>query len=155
MIVEWIVLLFIWLFGLSFKSQTNLKGLTEYSHRVASHQLVHIKGWRRYSFFYVFQNDSYRIIKKGWNVDLVDIFICLAIYLTSIDGNFISTPFIDLAIFSIQWRKSGVEVTTDQGPTDQIPCKSIGISDLHCALHPHMLTNAKSVVTFEIGVIPW
>ena len=41
-------------------------------------------------------------------------------------------------------------------PTDQVPCKTIGISNLHCALHTHMLTNAKSVVlTFEIGVIPW
>ena len=52
-----------------------------------------------------------RIIKKGWNVDLVD--ICLAIYLTTIDDNCISIPFIDLAIFSIQWSKSGVEVPTD------------------------------------------
>ena len=40
-------------------------------------------------------------------------------------------------------------------PTDQVPCKTIGISNLHCALHTHMLTNAKSVLTFEIGVIPW
>ena len=39
-------------------------------------------------------------------------------------------------------------------PTDQVPCKTIGISYLHCALHTHMLTNAKSVSTFEIGVIP-
>ena len=39
-------------------------------------------------------------------------------------------------------------------PTDQVPCKTIGISYLQCALHTHMLTNAKSVLTFEIGVIP-
>ena len=79
--------------------------------------------------------------RPGWY------FICLAIYLTTIDDNFICIPFIDLAIFSIQWSKSGVEV-----PTDQVPCKTIGISNLHCALHTHMLTNAKSVLTFEIGV---
>ena len=82
-------------------------------------------------------------------------FICLSIYLTTFDDNFISIPFIDLAIFSIQWSKSVVEVPTNQGPTDQLPCKTIGISNLHYALHTHMLTNAKSVVTFEIGVIPW
>ena len=40
-------------------------------------------------------------------------------------------------------------------PTDQVPCKTMGISNLHCALHTHMLTNAKRVLTFEIGVIPW
>ena len=40
-------------------------------------------------------------------------------------------------------------------PTDQVPYKTIGISNLHCALHTHMLTNAISVSTFEIGVIPW
>ena len=38
-------------------------------------------------------------------------------------------------------------------PTDQIPCKTIGISNLHCALHTHMLTNVKSIVVSEIGVI--
>ena len=48
-----------------------------------------------------------------------------------------------------------MEVPTDQGPTDQIPCITIGISNLHCALHTYMLTNAKSVVNFEIGIIPW
>ena len=36
--------------------------------------------------------------------------------------------------------------------TDQVPCKTIGISNLHCALHTQMLKNSKSVVTFEIGV---
>ena len=39
-------------------------------------------------------------------------------------------------------------------PTDQVPCKTIGISNLHCALHMHMPTNARSAITFEIGVIP-
>ena len=36
---------------------------------------------------------------------------------------------------------------------DQVPCKTIGISK-HCALHTHMLTNAKIDITFEIGIIP-
>ena len=40
-------------------------------------------------------------------------------------------------------------------PTDQVLCKTIGISNLHCALHTRMLTNAKSILNFEIGVIPW
>ena len=40
-------------------------------------------------------------------------------------------------------------------PTDQVPCKTKGISNLLCALHTHMLTIAKSVVSFEIGVILW
>ena len=31
------------------------KGSMIRTHWVASHQLVHIKGWRRYSFFYVFK----------------------------------------------------------------------------------------------------
>ena len=34
---------------------------------------------------------------------------------------------------------------------DQVPCKTKGISNLHCELHTHMLTNDKSVFTFEIG----
>ena len=38
------------------------------------------------------------------------------------------------------WRCLPIRV-----PTDQVPCKTIGISNLHCALHTHMLTNAKSV----------
>ena len=46
---------------------------------------------------------------------------------------------------------------TDQDAYDQVPCKTIGISNLHGALHTHMLTNARSVLTFEIlvGVVPW
>ena len=48
------------------------------------------------------------------------------------------------------WRCLRISV-----PMDQIPCKTIGISNLHCALHTHTLTNAKSIVTFEIGIIPW
>ena len=52
-------------------------------------------------------------------------FISFVIYLTTIDNNIMSIPFIDLAIFSIQWSKSGVEV-----PTDQVPCKTIGITGI-------------------------
>ena len=51
---------------------------------------------------------------------------------------------------SQEWRCLRIRM-----PTDQIQCKTIGISNLHCALHTHMPTNAKSVLTFEIGVIPW
>ena len=50
-----------------------------------------------------------------------------------------------------------MEIPTDQGSyicTDQVLCKITGISDLHCAMYRHMQTNAKSVVTFEIGIIP-
>ena len=41
-------------------------------------------------------------------------------------------------------------------PTDQVGLlsKTIGISNEHCALHTPMLSRAKSVLTFEIGVIP-
>ena len=38
---------------------------------VASHQLVHTKGWRRYSFFSCFQNNSYRIINPNTFAGLV------------------------------------------------------------------------------------
>ena len=82
-------------------------------------------------------------------------FICFSIYLTTIDDNFISIPLINLAIFSIQWSKSGWKFQRINVPTDQVPCKTIGISNLHCALHTHMLTIAKSVLSFEIGVILW
>ena len=75
-------------------------------------------------------------------------FICLLIYLTAIDASFISNTFIDSAIFSIQWVKSGVAV-----PTDQVPGKTIVISNLHCALHMHMLKNAISVLSLELGII--
>ena len=48
----------------------------------------------------------------------------------------------------------GVEVPTGQVPTEQLPCKARGISNLHCALHMRMLpANAKNVITFEIGII--
>ena len=120
---------------------------------VESHQLRYTKGWRRYSFFmFLKQFLSYHTIGvkcwPGWY------FICLAIYLTTIDDNFISIPFIDLAIFSIQWSQ-GWRFLQINVPTDQVPCKTIGISNLHCALHTHLLTNAKSVVSFEIGIIQW
>ena len=75
--------------------------------------------------------------------------------MTIIDDSFISIPLIDLVIFSIQWIKSGVEVSTGQVPTEQVPCKTIEFSNLHCALHMHVLTNAKSVLTFKIGIITW
>ena len=39
-------------------------------------------------------------------------------------------------------------------PTDQVPCKTTGISNLHCALHTHIVTNAKSVLTFETFEVP-
>ena len=117
--------------------------------QVASHQLGYAKGWRRYSFF-LFTKQFLLYHTEGMKFWPAWYFICFAIYLTTNDGNFISIPFIDLAIFSIQWSKLVVEV-----PMDQVPCKTIGISYLYCVLHTHMLTNAKSVLTFEIGVIPW
>ena len=44
----------------------------------------------------------------------------------------------------------------EQVPTKLVPCKTIiVISNSHSALHTHMLTNAKSVLTFEIGIILW
>ena len=64
-------------------------------------------------FFHVFK--TILIVSKGrgkcWPGCY---FICLVIYLTPTDESFISIPFIDLAIYSIQRIKSGVEVPMEQ-----------------------------------------
>ena len=68
-------------------------------------------------FFHVFKTILNCIIKKGcWSAWY---FICLVIYLTTINDSFISIPFIDLKIFSIRWIKSVVDV-----PTEQVSCKN-------------------------------
>ena len=105
--------------------------------------------------FSCFQNHSYRIIKKGWNVDLVDIssvwqFIWQQLTTILLVYHLSILRYFQFNEVSQGWRRLRIRM-----PTDQVPCKTIGISNLHCALHTHMLTNAKSVVTFEIGVIPW
>ena len=125
---------------LTFRAMPNNSPFKLIKFKVASHQFRYIKGWRRYSFF-MFSKQFLSYHKEG--VKLPGwYFICLVIYLTTINDIFISIQFINLAIFSIPWSKSGVEV-----PTDQVLCKTMGISKLHCALHTHMLTNAKSVLT--------
>ena len=106
-------------------------------------------------FFLMFSKQFLLYHKEGVKCWPGWYFICLVIYVTTIDDSFISIPFTDLEIFSIQWIKSGVKVPTVQVPTEQVPCKTTGISNLHSALHTHMLTNAKSAVTFEIGIIHW
>ena len=112
---------------------------------VANHQLRYTKGWRRYSFF-MFSKQFLSYHKErikcwpGWY------FICLVIYLTTIDDNFISIPFIILRYFQFHEVSQGWSFVRISVPTDQVPCKTIGISKLHCALHTHMLTNAKSVL---------
>ena len=52
----------------------------------------------------------------------------LVIYLTTIDNNFISIPFIDLAIFSIQLVRLGRDV-----PTYQVP-PTLEISSVNCTI---------------------
>ena len=123
---------------------------------VASQQLVHIKGCRRYSFFFLcFQNNSYRIIKKGWNVDLVDISSVWQFIWQQLTTILLEYHLSILRYFQFNEVSQGWRCLRIRMPTDQVPCKTIGISNLHCVLHTHMVTNAKSVVTFEIGVIPW
>ena len=100
-----------------------------------------------------FQNNSYYVIKKGWSVDLVDISSFLVIYLTTIEDYYISIPF-DLAIFSIQWIKSVVEVPTDVFLRIKYRVKLSWflICTVYCT---HAYANvAKSVSTFKIGIIP-
>ena len=91
-------------------------------------------------FFSCFENNSYRIIKKGWNIDLVDISSVWQFIWQQLTTILLVYHFIDLA---------------DQDAYGSGTCETIRISNLHCALHTHMLTNATSVVTFEIGIIPW
>ena len=106
------------------------------------------KGWSCYSFS-MFSKQFLLYHKEGVKCWPGWYFIFLEIYLATIDDSFISIPFIDLEIFSIQWIKSGVEVPTAQVPTEQVAWKTIGISNLHRALHTHILTNAKSVGTLK------
>ena len=112
--------------------------------KIWSLELGYAKGWRVTGFFFhVFKTIFIVSKRRGWSVDLVGISsVRLIIYLTTIDDGFISIPFIDLEILSIQWIRSGVEVPMLQVPTEQVPCKTIGISNLHFAFHMHMLKNA-------------
>ena len=75
----------------------------------------------------------------GWQVTSWCIVYCLSIL-----------RYFQFSEVSQGWRCLRIRM-----PTDQVPCKTKGISNLLCALHTHMLTNAISVVIFEIGVIPW
>ena len=62
---------------------------------------MHIKRVEALQFFHVFRAILITSLRRDEMLAWL-IFICLAIYLTAIDDNFISIPFIDLAIFSIQ-----------------------------------------------------
>ena len=97
--------------------------------RDSSHQLGYTKRWGRYCFFFFFFHFSKQFLSyhkegvkcwPGWN------FICL----------------VDECVSEVSqgWRFLWISI-----PTDQVLCKSIRISDSHCALRTHMLTNAKSV----------
>ena len=122
---------------------------------VASHQLVHIKGWRCYSFFSCFQNNSYCIIKKGWNVDLINVSSVLQFIWQQLTTILLVYHLSILRYFQFNEVSQGWRCLRIRMPMDQVPCKTMGICNLHCALHTPMLTRAKSVLTFEIGIIPW
>ena len=101
------------------------------------------------TFFSCFQNNFISYHKEvvtcwpGWY------FICLVIYLTTIDNNFISIPFIYLAIFnSMNEVRGGVFLQIKYHV-------KLNKFLIYTALHTHILTNAKSVWTFEMGIILW
>ena len=88
-------------------------------------------------FFSWVQNNSYRIIKKGWNVDLVDIssvwqFIWRQLTTILLVYHLSILRYFQFNEVSQGWRCPRIRI-----PTDQVPCKTIGISNLHCALHTH------------------
>ena len=105
-------------------------------------------------FFSCFQNIFYRIIKKGWNVDLVDIssdwkFIWQQLTTILLVYHLSILRYFQFNEVSQGWRRLRIRM-----PRIRYRVKLYGFL-IYTALHTHMLTNAKSVVTFEIGIIPW
>ena len=115
-------------------------------------QLVHINGWRRYSFFlFSKQFLSYHWLRRNEML----IWLIFHLFGNLSDNNWRQYHLSILRYFQFNEVSQGWRCLRIRMPTNQVPCRTKGISNLHCALHMHMLTNAKSVVTFEIGLIPW
>ena len=91
---------------------------------VLCHALGIENGWRRYSF-HVFKTIFIVLLYHKERATLT--WLMFGNLRARIDESFISVPFIDFAIFLIEWIKSGVEVPADQVPTEQAPCYGIGI----------------------------
>ena len=121
---------------------------------VASHQLVH-KRVEALQFFHVFKTICIISLRR----DEMLTWLIFHLFGNLSDNNLTTILLVYhlsiLRYFQFNEVSQGWRCLRISMPTDQVPCKTIGISNLHCALHTHMLTNAKSVLTSEIGVIPW